>query len=201
MIVDIAKLQPTQLVVGFEQVNEKVTKMQNLKHKKLEEYLFEHIVPIILGPNGTMFIIDHHHFCLAAQISNINNVYGKIIKDLSKSNSLEFWQFMEKNNYIWPYNTNGVKITLDEYLLLLPSEIKNLKDDPYRSLAGLVRKSGGFEKDLTPFSEFHWSNFFRNKIPEVKLSDETIDYALFLSKSADAKHLPGYKAFKENACI
>lgn len=192
MIVNINKLHPTQLIVGYEQVNEKVAKIKNLKHKKLETYLFDHIVPIIIGPNNEMYIIDHHHFCLAALLSNISEVYGNIIKDWSNCTYIEFWNLMEKEHYIWSYNINGIKINIDEYLLILPKLIKDLKDDPYRSLAGIVRKNGGYSKDLTPFSEFHWANFFRNKIPQIKLTKETIDYALYLSKSDDATHLPGY---------
>jgi hypothetical protein len=36
-----------------------------------------------------------------------------------------------------------------------------MRDDPYRSLAALVRKSGGYEKSTRPFSEFVWANHFR----------------------------------------
>ena len=39
-----------------------------------------------------------------------------------------------------------------------------LKDDPFRSLAGELRRAGGFAKETTPFSEFLWADFFRRKI-------------------------------------
>jgi hypothetical protein len=32
-------------------------------------------------------------------------------------------------------------------------------DDPYRGLAGELRRSGGFAKDATLFSEFIWPIF------------------------------------------
>lgn len=193
MIVNINQLHPTQLMVGYQQVNEKVNQIKHLKHKKIEEYLDKHIVPIIIGPDGKMFIIDHHHFCYAAHIANIDNVYGTIVKDWSNCASHdEFWDLMIDHHYIWLCDTDGIKLNISQYLLQLPNLIKDLKDDPYRSLAGIIRKSGGYNKDLTPFSEFHWANFFRIKIPQLKLTKETIDYALYLSKSEDAKNLPGY---------
>jgi len=203
--VKIKHLHPTQLSVGYEEVDKKVRKMKKLSDKELEDFIYEHIVPIILGPNNTMYIIDHHHFCLAAHILDIDKVYGKIVKDLSELTSqtpserimpisYKFWDHMNENKYIWLYDTNGNKINIPEFLSLLPSSIKDLKDDPYRSLAGIVRKEGGYTKDITPFSEFHWANFYRNKIPHIKLTKETIEYAIYLSTIDEAKQLPGFNA-------
>ena len=39
-----------------------------------------------------------------------------------------------------------------------------LADDPFRSLAGELRRAGGFAKDTTPFSEFLWADFLRRRI-------------------------------------
>jgi hypothetical protein len=187
----LSELHPTQLSVGYEQVNEKITKMR--KTDKIEHYLNDHIVPIILGPHNSMYIIDHHHFCLAAHKLNFKSVYGTIIKDWSDiTNHDTFWKLMEEHKYVWLYNKLGHNIRLPEFLELLPISIKDLYDDPYRSLAGIIRKNGGFDKDTTPFAEFHWSNYFRNKIPDVTLNENTIKYALYLSSIKDAEHLPGF---------
>jgi len=199
--VKIKHLHPTQLSVGYEEVDKKVKKMKKLSNKDLDDFLYDHIVPIILGPNNTMYIIDHHHFCLAAHILDIDKVYGKIVKDLSQTPDekllplhQKFWDHMNENKYIWLYDTNGNNINLSEFLSLLPNSIKDLNDDPYRSLAGIVRKEGGYTKDITPFSEFHWANFYRSKIPHLKLTKETIEYAVYLSTIDEAKKLPGYNA-------
>jgi len=40
----------------------------------------------------------------------------------------------------------------------------DLADDPYRSVAGELRRQGGFAKDTTPFSEFLWADFLRRRI-------------------------------------
>jgi hypothetical protein len=42
----------------------------------------------------------------------------------------------------------------------LPKTVAGLIDDPFRSLAGELRRAGGFAKDTTPFSEFLWADFF-----------------------------------------
>jgi hypothetical protein len=36
----------------------------------------------------------------------------------------------------------------------IPKSVRDLVDDPFRSLAGELRRAGGFAKDTTPFSEF-----------------------------------------------
>jgi len=196
MKIKIKHLHPTQMSVGYEQVNEKSKHMNKKKHKELDDYLYEHVVPIVLGPENKMYIIDHHHLCFAAHQSDIDEVYGKIIKDFSSMNDIDFWDIMKTNNYIWLYDTDGNNINLSQFLLLLPDSIKKLRDDPYRSLAGIVRKEGGFTKDITPFSEFHWANFYRNKIPNVNFSNKTVEYAIYLSTTDEAKDLPGFTSLK-----
>jgi hypothetical protein len=68
-------------------------------------------------------------------------------------------------------------------------------DDPFRSLAGELRRSGGFAKDTTPFSEFLWADFLRRRIKRKLLDDDfsaALVRALKLAKSSDADFLPGW---------
>ena len=70
-----------------------------------------------------------------------------------------------------------------------------LKDDPFRSLAGELRRLGGFAKDTTPFSEFLWADFFAGGSSESasKLNfSSAIERAMELAKSEDARYLPGW---------
>ncbi|MFT3791904.1 MAG: ParB-like protein [Rudaea sp.] len=77
----------------------------------------------------------------------------------------------------------------------IPKKITGLVDDPFRSLAGELRRVGGFAKDTTPFSEFLWADFLRHRI-KPKLVDAGFDTALEkamkLAKSEDADYLPGW---------
>jgi hypothetical protein len=73
--------------------------------------------------------------------------------------------------------------------------VTDLIDDPYRSLAGELRRAGGFAKDTTPFSEFLWANFLRQRIKRKLIErdfDRAMERALALAKSTDAGYLPGW---------
>jgi hypothetical protein len=77
----------------------------------------------------------------------------------------------------------------------IPKSVTGLVDDPFRSLAGELRRAGGFAKDTTPFSEFLWADFLRRrmKAKAVKADfDHAIEKALQLAKSAEAGYLPGW---------
>jgi hypothetical protein len=77
-----------------------------------------------------------------------------------------------------------------------------LKDDPFRSLAGELRRAGGFAKDTTPFSEFLWVDFFRRKIKRKKIEADfagAMVQALLLARSQEAEYLPGWCGPKPDA--
>jgi hypothetical protein len=66
---------------------------------------------------------------------------------------------------------------------------------PFRSLAGELRKAGGFSKDTTPFSEFLWADFLRRRIKRAAVKrdfDKALGEAMTLAKSPDARFLPGW---------
>ena len=70
------------------------------------------------------------------------------------------------------------------------------KDDPYRSLAGKVRINGGFSKVSTPFAEFKWADFFRDRIAITEIDgsfENAVGDGLKLAKTCDARSLPGYQ--------
>ena len=52
-------------------------------------------------------------------------------------------------------------------------KLTKLQNDPYRSLAGLVRMAGGYAKVEAPFSEFLWADFFRPRVTARQISRPT----------------------------
>ena len=71
----------------------------------------------------------------------------------------------------------------------------DLKDDPFRSLAGELRRAGGFAKDTTPFSEFLWADFLRRRMSRKSVDADfakAIEKSLAFAKSKDAIYLPGW---------
>jgi hypothetical protein len=72
--------------------------------------------------------------------------------------------------------------------------VVDLKDDPFRSLAGELRRVGGFAKDTTPFSEF-WADFLRRRLSRKNVEEnfgKAIEKALALAKGKDAVYSPGW---------
>jgi hypothetical protein len=77
----------------------------------------------------------------------------------------------------------------------MPRKLIRLQNDPYRSLAGLVRLAGGYAKDLAPFSEFLWADFFRPQVSARLIADERVRatrMGVKLARSNDACYLPGW---------
>jgi hypothetical protein len=78
---------------------------------------------------------------------------------------------------------------------MIPKSIKGLDDDPFRSLAGELRRAGGFAKDTTPFSEFLWADFLRRRISRKFVDasfDKALNQALKDAKSQAVSYLPGW---------
>ena len=70
---------------------------------------------------------------------------------------------MQRMKYVYPVDENGVKKTIAD----IPKNLTDLKDDPYRSLAGFARNAGAFLKVWTPFAELKWANYFRTRITKT----------------------------------
>lgn len=189
--VEIAELRPTQMTVGFREVSEKRGQWRKHSENDGADYLGRHMVPVIVGPKKRAYLVDDHHLVRALYEEGIVHVLTSVVCDLSSLDKTEFWSTMDCRHWIYPFDLKGERKTHDK----LPESISSLVDDPYRSLAGSLRRAGGFAKDSTPYSEFVWANFLRLRIDP---SDLTRDYeralgsALVLARSADARHLPGW---------
>ena len=64
--------------------------------------------------------------------------------------------------------------------------VAELIDDPFRSLAGELRRAGGFAKDTTPFSEFLWADFLRRRVKRETVEADfkhALEKALELAKA------------------
>ena len=98
---------------------------------------------------------------------------------------------MDNRGWLHPFDAHGRRRSYED----VPRHIWDLDDDPYRSLAGELRTSGGFAKDTTPFSEFLWADFLRRRLKRRLLDTDfpqALVRALKLAKSAEADFLPGW---------
>ncbi|MGO9361704.1 MAG: ParB-like protein [Xanthobacteraceae bacterium] len=189
--VPILSLKPTQLTVGIREVKEKRKLWREHKPKKRAEVLGRHMIPVVLGPGDQHYVIDHHHLARALHDEGVKDVLVSVVADLSMVDPRSFWNAMDGHRFVHPYDAKGVRQHYDK----LPKSIVGLKDDPYRSLAGELRRAGGFAKDTTPFSEFLWADFLRLRIPRKIIETnfaKAMERALSFGRGKDAIYLPGW---------
>ena len=188
--IPILDLRPTQMTVGMREVKEKRKRFRE-KGKKQSDMIGSHMIPVVRGPDKHYYVVDHHHLARALHDEGVKNILVTVIGDLTMVGRDAFWGVMDNKRWVYPYDAKGERRRFKE----LPKSIEDLKDDPYRSLAGELRRAGGFAKDTTPFSEFLWADFLRRRIARKVVEDhfsKAIEKALELAKSHDAIYLPGW---------
>jgi hypothetical protein len=189
--IPILSLRPTQITVGMREVKEKRQRWREHKPKKRAEFIGRHMIPVVLGPGGVHYVIDHHHLARALHDEGVEHALVTVIADLSMVERSAIWTVMDNHRWVYPYDAKGVRRDYS----MLPRTIVDLKDDPFRSLAGELRRAGGFAKDTTPFSEFLWADFLRRKIARKVVKQDfsrSLEHALELARGPDAIYLPGW---------
>jgi hypothetical protein len=189
--VKIEKLRPTQLTVGRIEVALKRKEWAEMSRKGRAEALANHWFPGVCGPDGKHYITDHHHFGLALLEEGVRKASLLVLKDLSWLSPQEFWTVMEINHWVHPYDSRGVRRRYAD----IPKHLTKMRDDPYRSLAGQVRRAGGYAKDTEPFTEFLWADFFRGRVAAVVIRQHfarAVDIAAKLARGEAARYLPGW---------
>jgi hypothetical protein len=190
--VPLAEIRPTQMAVGMRAVEAKRQRINRIADsaRKMRRFLGKRPLPAVLGPGDNYYIIDHHHLSLALWQIEVEEVFVRVVGDLSDLPRLAFFSAMASLGWLHAYDDRGQKICPTR----LPATLDRLKADRYRDLAWSVRESGGFEKTHSPFSEFAWANFFRQRIPDALLSRDfelAHERAMLLARSHDARYLPG----------
>jgi hypothetical protein len=186
---NVLNLRPAQFNLGFDEVDRKAKKLGDYKSADLESYKHKHPEPFVRGPQGHLYIIDHHHLARALAKLNQSQTYCVLKADLSSLDMETFWKEMDARGWVY-LKDNGFEKKASE----LPTSITGLTDDPYRTLAKRVEKKGGFEKSCEPFAEFKWADFFRARIhPSVLQGDmkEARDEAMKWAAKPEACNLPG----------
>jgi len=189
--VAVADLRPTQVTVGMREVLAKRKRWRETGKKDGEEFLGKHMIPVVLGAKHRHFVVDHHHLARALHDEGVKHLAVTVIANLSRLDADEFWAFMDGRNWMHPFDAEGRRRHYRE----IPKSVTGLVDDPFRSLAGELRRAGGFAKDITPFSEFLWADYLRRRVGRKIVErdfDRALEEALQLAKSHDADHLPGW---------
>jgi hypothetical protein len=189
--VPIAELRPTQITLGFREVAQKREQWRRQLRKSPKTFLSRHPVPTVLGPKSRHYLIDKHHLARAISEEGADRVMVEIVADLSILSKPSFWIYLDNRSWCHPYDQRGVR----HDFAAIPKALKDLRDDPFRSLASAVRRAGGFAKNTSPFSEFLWADFLRNRMNLESVESDFTDAvaaALDIVRSKDASCLPGW---------
>jgi hypothetical protein len=189
--VELAKLRPTQMTVGYREVKRKRETWHEQRKKLGEKYIQHHMVPAVLGPKKKFYIVDHHHLARALLEEGIKDVLVVVLAELDRLEKGPFWVFLDNNSWVHPFDAHGQRRDYDD----IPQSVADMKDDPYRSIAGEMRRSGGFAKDATPFSEFMWADALRPRIKRKLIErdfEHAMEQAMKFARSPEADYLPGW---------
>ena len=189
--VPLRDLRPTQMTVGFKEVDAKRKSWAKLDAPKRDKVIHEEFFPAVRGPGKKYFVLDRHHAALALTKERAGLVQVGLVKDLSDLSERDFWIFLDHYSWMHCYDAKGERRRLDE----IPKRFDDMKDDPYRSLAGNLRDGGGFSKVDVPFLEFLWANYLRDHVPARLLKADpkkALKHAYEIARSKDCSFLPGW---------
>jgi hypothetical protein len=189
--VPLKDLRPTQMTVGFREVEIKRRQWREADDEERTQLLRRHVVPAVVGPKGRTYIVDHHHFTKALLDEKAPLVAVYLVADLQKLAKAEFWTFLDNNDWCHAYDAEGKRRALDD----IPKRLADLADDPFRSLVGELIRAGGCAKSSAPFFEFLWADFLRRRIKPALVEKDfaaALVKALDLARSPDANSLPGW---------
>jgi hypothetical protein len=192
-VAPLSKIRPTQAAVGEREVANKFRSLSELDSEARDEYLKAHPVPVIAGPDGYWYALDRHHLGCAVDRLGLAGMYGVVHAELEWSDVESCLCGLFHRGWCYPYNGHGERCSF----LSIPKRFHQLVDDPYRSLAGMVRHRKAFGKTTTPFSEFRWADYFRRVIPVEVVSQDfaaAVEMAVSAAGHPDAALLPGFIA-------
>ncbi|MGE4373975.1 MAG: ParB-like protein [Xanthobacter sp.] len=191
--ISIDNLHPTQLTLGMAEVRRRAQATTKLAPGDLKALLLNKSIPHVLGPQGRIYMVDHHHLCRAMlEIGQERVILGKQLVDLSALDQKGFWLEMEARRLCWPIDVNGNRRPYSK----IPAHVRDLTDNPWRTLARSVRGQAYTNED-TPFQEFKWGDYYRSFMSRRLLECDVVlatELAMKLSQIDEAQDLPGYIA-------
>src|SRR5215468_236078 len=91
-------LRPTQMTVGFREVDAWRKRWREHKGKKAQEFLGKHVIPVVLGPKKRHYVVDHHHLARALHEEGVKNVMVTVVSNLSMLDNDAFWFVLDNRN-------------------------------------------------------------------------------------------------------
>ncbi len=161
-ICDLRTLRPLQGAVGVGEIAKKRKDIEEDFTKEVAD-LKKDPIPIVRGPNQDFYVIDHHHGARAWMAADFTHATCKYQEAVATTEPVRFWSEMQARRWVRLADQNGTPIGVDD----LPQTLEKIPDDPYRTLAWLLRKADGYCRKLMtpppPFAEFLWADEMRQR--------------------------------------
>ncbi len=200
---DIDALYLVQFNLGFLEVDYRTGRVLEEKQKGKEEfkkYKKDNPGEVVIGPGGKVYLVNGNHFAVALKRNDSSKMWAMVVADFSNLEEEQFWTEMNRpGNKFCHLKDRGKVRPASE----LPKKSDEMTDDPYRSLAWLLEKTGAYVDANRRFAEFEWADFLRESIPDWPNDDkgwkEAMAQGAVLAKSKKTQHLPGWIG-KEGKC-
>jgi hypothetical protein len=179
------------MAVGYREVRVKLQKLDARRVADTDAVMQKRLIPVIAGPGGQLYIRDGHHLALALHLAGRASMLVSIVADLSDLSIEDFWHALDERGWVHPFDGSGRRRQFSR----IPSSVLGVEDDPFRSLAGALRRCGVFARSSVPYADFAWADFLRSRIdPDLQARDFAAALALAcrLAASHAARHLPGW---------
>ena len=143
--VPVDEIAPTQMNEGFTEIDKKASGFDLISTEAaLKEDLIDEVEPVVIGPDGQLYLLDGHHTFTALLDSSWGasnpTVYVNVVANYSGDTEEQFVAQMEANNWWLPLN-NGVPQTVNpETGAPIPTSLTALTNDPYRALEYSILK-------------------------------------------------------------
>src|ERR1700747_1800357 len=154
--VPIESLHPTQITVGMREGEERRKRLQKQKPQKIGSFIGRHMIPVVLGPKKRHYVIDHYHLSLALHKEGLRDVLVTVVLDLSALDLNAFWTWLDHKSLVYPFDAQRRHRNFAD----IPKTVMQLKDDPFRSLAGELWRAGGVGQAHNPVNRVLWGGFF-----------------------------------------
>ncbi len=188
----ILALHPTQFTLGMIEIDARAAKIEHKSQSKFDKYMKKHLVPVVIGPNRIFYMTDHHHLSMALYKDGLRTINVTVTHDWSSMPPAQFWKQMEATQQVYLFDDGRGPLSPET----LPTNILQMTDDVYRSLAwAVIAQTGAIQDSNVLFDKFLWADFFRKRIPIATVQDnfeQAMQIAAQLAQSPAAKGLPGY---------
>ena len=160
----LKELRPTQMTVGYDEVTFKRRNWKALTSEEKSRFISEHPFQAVLGPKRNYYILDGHHLGRALLEEGVGEVLVSPVENLSHLDQAEFWRVMARKHLVYPFAQGRRRGFAD-----MPKTLRDLADDPFRSLAAQIHRTCHYEKDPNPFAEFQAADYLRGYISMAAL--------------------------------